>query len=119
MKKVLLTLLAVIVIAGALAGAGFAGYQIGLKQGGTSSGEVQRFVRPDRAMPNIMPHNFGRDFGPRVQPFQMPGRGVFGIRFFSPFRFLWNAAVLVLIVLFAYWLFTKSGWQITRKTAGN
>jgi F0F1-type ATP synthase membrane subunit b/b' len=45
----------------------------------------------------------------------MMSRGGFGINFFSPFRFLWNIAVLALIIWFVYWLFTKSGWRITRQ----
>jgi len=44
----------------------------------------------------------------------MMGRGDLGIRFFSPFRILWNIAILALIIWFVYWLFTKSGWRIVR-----
>jgi uncharacterized membrane protein len=111
MKKVLLTLLAVIVIIGALAGAGFAGYRIGYIQG--ASGNVA-FTHMN---PNLMPmQRFDRDFGPGFNNYRSPmmGRGNFGINFFSPFRILWNIAILALIIWFVYWLFTKSGWQITR-----
>jgi len=113
MKKVLLTLLAVIVIVGALAGAGFVGYRIGYNQG--ASGNVA-FAHMN---PSFMPmQRFDRDFGPGFNTYRMPmmGRGGFGITFLSPFRILWNIAILALIIWFVYWLFTKSGWQITRNT---
>jgi len=118
MKKVLLTLLTVIVIIGALAGAGFVGYRIGYNQGATASGNTPFFGRAERMDPNLMPHNFDRDFGPRVQPFRSPmmGRNNFGFNIFSPFRILWNMAILALVIWFVYWLFTKSGWRITRQT---
>ena len=45
MKKILLTLLAVIVVVGALAGAGFVGYRIGYTNGATASGNVPFFGR--------------------------------------------------------------------------
>jgi len=116
MKKVLLTLLAVIVILGALAGAGYAGYRIGYNQGATASGDAQFFGRSERVNPHLMP-NFGRDFDFRAQPFRSPmmGHGIFGFTMFSPFRILWNIAILALIIWFVYWLFTKSGWRITRE----
>lgn len=116
MKKVLLTILAVIVILGALAGAGFAGYRIGYVQGVASDGSVPSFVRPDRMNPNYMP-GLRRDFGFWNQPYHAPmmGGGIFGFTYFSPFRILWNLAVLALIAWFAYWLFTRSGWRITRQ----
>jgi len=118
MKKVLLTLLAVIVIVGALAGVGFAGYRIGYNQGATSSGNTQFSGLFGHMNPNLMPmYGFDRDFGPGINSYHSPmmSRGGFGINFFSPFRFLWNIAVLALIIWFVYWLFTKSGWRITRQ----
>ena len=116
MKKVLLTLLAVVVIIGALAGAGFAGYRIGYTQGVTSDGNAPLFMRPDRINPNTMP-GFRRDSGLWNQPYYSPmmGRGDFGFNIFYPLRFLWNIAVLALVIWFVYWLFTKSGWHITRQ----
>jgi flagellar basal body-associated protein FliL len=117
MKKVLLTLLAVIVIVGALAGAGYAGYRVGINQGATSSGNLPFFGRSERMNPGFM-HNFDRDFGPGFNSYHSPmmGRGDFGFSIFSPLRMLWNIAVLALVIWFLYWLFTKSGWQITRQT---
>lgn len=116
MKKVLLTLLAVIVIAGALAGAGYAGYRIGYAQGATASGNLPFPGRGGHMNPYFMPH-FDRDFGYGMQPYRSPmmGRGDFGFRIFSPFRILWNIVVLALVIWFVYWLFTKSGWRITRQ----
>jgi hypothetical protein len=115
MKKVLLTFLVVIVIAGALVGAGFAGYHIGVKQGAASSDNLKFFERSERVNPNGIPRDFGRHFDPRIRPHNMIQRGGFGLRYFSPLHFLWNTAVLALIIWFAYGLFTKSGWQVTRK----
>lgn len=116
MKKVLLTLLAVIVVLGALAGAGFAGYRIGYNQGAISDGNAPLFMHPDRMNPNTMP-SFRRDFGPGLDTYRHPmmGRGDFGFNIFYPLRFLWNIAILALVVWFVYWLFTKSGWRITRQ----
>lgn len=116
MKKVLLTLLAVIVVLGALASAGFVGYRIGYNQGVISDGNAPLFMRPDRMNPNTMP-GFRRDSGLWNQPYHFPmmGRGDFGFNIFFPLRFLWNIAILALVAWFVYWLFTKSGWQITRQ----
>lgn len=113
MKKVLFTLLAVIVIVGVLAGSGYAGYRIGYNQGATDSGNLPLFGRWGHMNPNLMPR-FDGDFGYHMQPYGSPmmGRGNFG--FFSLFRLLWNVAILALVVWFVYWLFTKSGWRIVR-----
>jgi len=115
MKKVLLTLLAVIVIVGALAGAGFAGYRMGYANGATGSGNAPAFGFY-HMNPNRMPmHRFDNDLGPRMMPYgySMMGRGGFG--FFSPLHFIWNLAVLGLVIWFVYWLFTKSGWRIVKQ----
>jgi hypothetical protein len=121
MKKVLLTLLAAILIIGALAGAGYAGYHIGFRQGAQqilANGDAPLPARPDRFGPGEIPfQSFDRDFDrgfnrefPRGG-FRMMQRG-FG--FFSPFMFLGQIAIWGLLILFAYWLFTRSGWQLTR-----
>jgi hypothetical protein len=117
MKKVLLTILAVIVIVGALAGAGFAGYRIGYVQGAAANGNAPFFMRPDRMNPNNMP-GFRRDSDLWRQPYRFPmmGRGGFGFNVVALFRSLWNIAILALILWFVYWLFTQSGWRITRQT---
>lgn len=118
MKKVLLTLLAVVVIVGALAGVGFAGYRMGYAQGAVASGDTA-FVSPFWHMnPSLMPmHRFDRDFGFGFNSRSpMMGRGGFGFGFLWPFRILWNVAVLALVVWFVYWAFTRSGWRITRQS---
>ena len=116
MRRILLTLLGAIVVIGVLAGAGFAGYRIGFRQGEqiSANGAVPRPVRPDQIDPF---HNFDRDFErgfnrdfPRG--FRMIGRGGFG--FFRPLMFLAHLAFWGLIILLVYWLFTRSGWRITR-----
>lgn len=116
MKKVLLTLLAVIVALGVLAGAGFVGYRIGYNQGATASGNALFDGHPTWMSPDFM-HNLDRNFGPGLDTYRHPmmGRGDFGFSIFYPLRFLWNIAVLALVVWFGYWLFTKSGWRITRQ----
>jgi len=118
MKKVLLTLLAIMVIAGALAGAGFAGYRIGYKQAAlTGTPEnVMPFNHDFQFGPRDMPMlNFGKDFNRGFnREFGPGGRGMeFG--FFPPLMFLGRIAFWVLAILFVYWLFTKSGWQLTRR----
>ena len=123
MKKVLLTLLTIVVVLGLFAATGFAGYRIGLMRGAqltANSGTPNQQVRPfgnfdRRGMPN-----FGNDFGrggPRgfgMRGFPMMGMG-FGI--FSLFGFLARIAVFALIIWFAYWLFARSGWRLTRTVA--
>ena len=118
MKKVLLTLLAVIVVLGLFAAAGFTGYRFGYAQGvqGTANGDAPR--------PELRPFD---DFGPRGMPmmrnfgfergFQRGfGRGGFpmmGFGFFSPWMFIGRIAVLALVIWFIYWLVTRSGWRLT------
>jgi uncharacterized membrane protein len=116
MKRVLLTLLAVVVALGLVAAVGFTGYRFGYAQGArvTASGDELRPSSTFDSSPNRMPmrdfgfnRGFQREFGMRG----FPGMG-FG--FFSPWTLLWRLAVLALIVWFAYWLFTHSGWRLTR-----
>jgi hypothetical protein len=116
MKRILLTLLVILVLLGSFAAVGYAGYRFGyaqgiqtIAQGGTPQ------IRPfDEIGPRGM-NNFGLD-----REFQRgfgPGRPMMrGFGFFSPLRWLTPIAVLALIVLFVYWLFTRSGWRLTRQT---
>lgn len=121
MKKVLLTLLGVIVALGLLAGAGFAGFRIGLQQGVAASGNapsvrVQPFNRDE--MPRFGPGMNNRGFNrmPYANHFFLMGRGGWlGLGVFSVLGFVWRLALLGLILWFIYWLFTKSGWRITRQ----
>ena len=123
MKKVVLTLLAVIVSVGLLAAAGFAGYRIGYRQGALTTNTqatnnapfMHGFVHPDIPMQNFgrnLERGFGRGIGP--MNFGMRGGG-FGFGLFGPLMFLGRILFWALVVLFIYWLFTKSGWQLIRK----
>jgi hypothetical protein len=126
MKKVLVTLLTVIVVLGLFAAAGYAGYRFGYMRGaqitanaGTPNGVPNPGVRPfDNFDRREMPmHNFGDNFGrsPR-HGFGMRGFPMMGIGFgfFSPLIFLGRIFVFALILWFIYWLFTRSGWRLTR-----
>ena len=111
MKRILLTLLGVVIVIGALAGAGFAGYQIGFRQGAhIANGDGAPFVgRPDfnsERLPFPLDRGFERSFD-RDFP-----RGGFG--YFGPFMFLGHIVFWGLILLLAYLLFTRSGWRLTR-----
>ena len=115
MKKFLFSLLILVVALGLLAGAGFAGYRIGYSHGLASTGTASEFRRPFQMNPQFMPHDgFGRGFD-HYSMMRPGGFNTRGVVFFSPLHFLWNIAVLGLIIWLVYWLFTKSGWQITRK----
>jgi hypothetical protein len=116
MKKVFLSLLAVIVVLGLFAAAGYAGYRLGYAQAlqTTANGGTPRLA------PGVRPFD---DFGMpmhRFRPERGFGRGGFpmmGFGFFSPLLFLARIAILVLVVWFIYWLFTRSGWRLTREPA--
>ena len=119
MKRILLTLLGIILVIGVLAGAGFVGYRIGLNQGvqKSANGGIPLPARPNRLGPLGIP-NFDREFDrgfnrefPRGG-FRMMHRGGFG--FFGPLMFLGHIAFWGLIILLVYLLFTRSGWRITR-----
>ena len=117
MKKVLLTLLAVVVVLGLFAATGYAGYRFGYVQGAQGIDNIQapEIRRFDGMGPNRMPmhdfdNRFDRDFerGFGSRGFPMQGFGFF------PLMFLGWIAILALIVGFVYWLFTRSGWRVTR-----
>jgi len=120
MKKVLLTLLTVVVVLGLFAATGYAGYRIGIMRGaqitangGIPNPQLRPFDNFDRrGMPNGG-DDFGRGLrrGFGMRGFPMMGMG-FGL--FSLFMFLARIAVFALIIWFIYWLFTRSGWQLTR-----
>ena len=132
MKKVLLTLLGIILVAGVLAGAGFAGYRIGYNQGALASTDGTVQLAPlgkGFGMHGMPMRNFNqgfdeRRFNQRIGPgdFGMMGRGG-GMRFdfFSPFHFIIRLAVFGLIIWLAYKLFTGNGWKLslTRQTVEN
>ena len=122
MKKVLLTLLTVIVVLGLFSATGYAGYRFGYMRGaqttanGNPSGpQLRPFNNLDRrGMPM---QNFGNDFGRGLRHgFGMRGFPMMGMGFgfFGPLMFLGRIVVFALIIWFIYWLFTRSGWQLTR-----
>jgi hypothetical protein len=103
MKNVLLTFLVAVILLGLFAAVGFSGYRFGYAQGveATSNGETLGPRLFERMGPGRMPmHEFGM------------GRGFprgFGMDSFSMMGF---------IVWFGYWLFTRSGYSITRTAKG-
>ena len=135
MKKVLLTLLSIIVVLGVLAGAGFVGYRVGYNRAvmvsaakGTAQVPPQNKGFDPRGMPNFnrglgpqnMPmmrnfdNGFGRGFDRGMEPrgFGMMGRGG-GFGFFSPFFLLVRVAVWALIIWVVYMLVKGSGWKLS------
>ena len=118
MKRVLLTLLVVVVALGLFAVVGFTGYRLGYAQGArvTANGdEVRPRIGPFEDFgPNRMPmreFGFNRGF---QREFGMRGFPDMGFGFFALWTLLWRLAFLALIVWFVYWLFTQSGWRLTR-----
>lgn len=116
MKRIRFTLLAVIFMLGLFAAAGYAGYRIGYIQAAqdvqsTANGQAPGLRPFDGWGPRRMPmHDFG--FGRGFER----GFPMMGFGFFSPLLFLGRLAVLALILGFVYWLFTRSGWRLTRQT---
>ena len=124
MKRILLTLLGIIVVLGLFAVAGYAGYRLGYAQGvqraqiAASGNATRPALRPfDDFGPSEMPrgdfdfgHGFQRGFG--RDRFPMMGFG-----FFAALFWIGRLLVLTLIIWFVYWLFTRSGWRLTREPA--
>src|SRR5512134_1238321 len=110
MKKVLLTLLVIVLAGGVIGAAGFTGYRFGYAQGvqATANGETPSLRPFDRFGPDRLPERFGMDRG-FERGFGMRGVPGMGFGVFSLLRFLLQIAVLALIVWFVYWLFTRSG----------
>ena len=134
MRKVLVTLLGLIVALGVLAGAGFVGYRMGYNQAARAVNKTAQLPPQDKnqTLPNMpMLHNFERGFGLRGMPMHnfgdgfhrgfgpggmMMGRGR-GFGFFGPIQFLVRIAVFALIIWVIYKLFKGSGWTLTRRPA--
>src|SRR5574341_1912668 len=118
MKKVLLTLLGIVMVLGLFAATGYAGYRFGYAQGAqvTTNGNAPRQqLRPfddlrSRGMPM---HPFGNGFGRGLRG-GFGGFPMMGFGFFAPLMFLGRIIVFALIIWFIYWLFTRSGWHLTR-----
>ena len=117
MKKVLLTLLVIVLVLGVIGAAGFTGYRFGYAQGvqATANGDTPNLRPFDRIVPDRSPLD-GRDRG-FERGFGMGGFPMMGFGVFSLLRFVIQIAVLALVVWFVYWLFTRSGWRLTRQTA--
>lgn len=119
MKKFLLTLLTIVVVAGVLGGAAFAGYRYGYRQGSNTTSNSDEVVRPftrgnDFGLNNMPMRNFNnmrpgfhQRFGPHggMMPFG-GGRG-----FISPIFFLARIAIYAFLIWVAYKLIT--GWRIS------
>ena len=131
MKKWTLGIVITLLALGALAGVGFAGYRIGFMQGSRITQAVRipnnnnnnnavppfanrsnRFNQNNMLQfhPGMNDRNFGPGFGINRFPMMRMGRG-FG--FFSPFQFIWRVVIFGLIIWFFYWLFAKSGLQVS------
>lgn len=118
MKKVFLSLLAVIVVLGLFTAAGYTGYRVGYVQGARS----KTITNSAPSNPALRPFN---GFGPRQMPRSHVERGFrggmprMGFGFFSPLaalaRLLVLFGVFVLVVWFIYWLISRSGWRLTRQ----
>ena len=141
MKKVLLTLLGIIVVVGLLGGAGFVGYRIGFNQGArflanrttaqlpSQNKNVNPNGKPDQnfnkgfGFQNMPGRNFGngfeRGFNRGMGPGgfgMMMGRGR-GFGFFGPFQFIFRIAVFAFIIWVIYMAFKGGGWTLTRQPA--
>jgi hypothetical protein len=124
MKKVLLVLLAVVLIAAGLGAAGFAGYRFGYSQGVLSASDGDPgLMMPGFAFgPNRMPMHdqwFDRDRGPErgfARGFDMGPGGRMGFGFFGPVLFLLQLAFWIFVIWAIYTLVIRSGWRLTRTT---
>jgi len=118
MRKLLLGIISAVLIIGLFAGIGYAGYRIGYNQGAQAAGggesprfrQFENFGLRGLPMPNFgrgIERGFNRGFGP-------DGFRRMGFGFSSPILFLGRIALLGLVLWFSYWLFTRSGWRLTR-----
>jgi hypothetical protein len=128
MKKILLSLLVIILALGLLGAAGFAGYRFGFTQGmitasvrsnntngaGNGNGRVQPWGPGFGMMPRgrVPMNNFGYGRGFDRDGFGMMQRGGFG--FFPLLGGLLWLFFLGLIVAGIVWLINRSGWHLTR-----
>ena len=110
MKRILLTLLAIVLVFGLFAAVGYTGYRFGYSQGvqATAGESLRPGLRlfDDFGQRGSRGHDFG--FG--------RGSGGFPLIRFGFLPLLGLLAVLTLAILFAYWLFTRSGWRLARTT---
>jgi hypothetical protein len=121
MRKVLLTLLVVVLIFAGLGAAGFAGYRYGYAQGvvASSNGTTQTIPPGFGYGPQRMPmHEFGfdRGLGRGERGFGMMRGGMMSFGFFGPLFLLVRIAFWALVIWAIYMLVTRSGWRLTRTT---
>jgi hypothetical protein len=122
MKKVLLSLLVIVIALGLLGAVGYAGYRYGFRQGmivaSNGTNRNDRSVVPGFGLgPRRMPmHEFGLQRGFGRDGFGMMGRGGFGFGFFPLFGLLVRLLFWGLILAGIVWLITRSGWRLTRET---
>jgi len=125
MKKFLLTLFVIIVVAGVLGGAGFAGYRYGYMQAASAKAPSNSnaplkppFARGNDFGWNQMPMHDGRHgmggvhhqgWGSHGGFGMMPYGGGFG--FFSPIHFLVQFVILGFLIWLGYKFF--KGWRIS------
>lgn len=125
MKKVLLSLLVIILALGLLGAAGYAGYRYGFTQGmvaasirsnnSNDSGRVQPWGPGFGMSPRgMLMHNFGNPRGFDRDGFGMMGRGGMGFGIFPLLGLLLRLLFWGLIIAGIVWLITRSGWQLTR-----
>lgn len=116
MKTWIIRILIAVLVIGAFAAVGFAGYRIGFSHGAQFSGNenAPRFTQPFHR--GGMPE-FADGFHQRGFHMTPHARG-FGLA--SPFFALIKIALLGLLVWAGYKLFTSAGWQLTftRQEAG-
>lgn len=116
MKRILLTVLVIMIGIASFAAIGYSGYRLGYAQGAqaaTSADAPQ--LRPfDRFGRDEIPGRpFGFDRGLRRGFDGFAGRGSV---FFAPFLWLIALAILGIVGWFAYWLVARSGWRLTRES---
>lgn len=120
MKKWIIRIIVAVLVIGAFAGAGFAGYRIGYSHGAQATDDgnkIPPFARFERGGPEVLPgfnHRFepGFDRGfSRDGGVVMRQRGGFG--FFSPFMLLARVALLGLVIWVVYILFKGNGWTLS------
>lgn len=121
MRKVLLTLLVIVLVLAGLGAAGFAGYRYGYAQGvlASSDGDTQIIPPGFGYGPHRMPHGFGfdRGFGRGFdRGFGMMPGGMMGFGFFGPLLLLVRIAFWAFVIWAIYMLVTRSGWRLTRTT---
>ena len=113
MKRILLTLLVVIVVLGLFATVGFAGYRLGYAQARETTAIGDGLRLEPRLFEDIGPRGMrGHEFG--VGRGFERGLGGFSMIGFGFFRLLVRIVLLSLLALFVYWLFTRSGWRFTK-----